>query len=109
MSLHAIDVEIEAGNWSEIADVEAVVTRAAVAALGDAGGAVTILLTDDAAQGELNARFRGRDRATNVLSFPAPESARPHLGDVSLAWETCRAEAEAQGKAAADQIGRAHV
>lgn len=104
MSLHAIDVEIEAGNWSEIADVEAVVTRAAVAALGDAGGAVTILLTDDAAQAELNARFRGRDRATNVLSFPAPESARPHLGDVSLAWETCRAEAEAQGKAAADHL-----
>lgn len=99
-----IDVEVEAGNWTEIADVEALVTRAAVAALGGEDGVVTVLLTDDAAQAELNARFRKRDGSTNVLSFPAPDSARPHLGDLSLAWETCRAEAEAQGKTVGDHL-----
>ena len=99
-----IDVEVEAGKWTEIADVEALVTRAATAALGAEDGAVTVLLTDDAAQAELNARFRGRDGSTNVLSFPAPDSARPHLGDLSLAWETCRAEAEAQGKTVGDHL-----
>jgi probable rRNA maturation factor len=99
-----VDVEVEAEDWRRIADVEGVVVRAAEAAVGAVGGAVTVLLTDDAAQAELNARFRGRHGSTNVLSFPAPGSARPHLGDLSLAWETCRAEAEAQRKPPADHL-----
>jgi probable rRNA maturation factor len=99
-----VDVEVEAGDWSGIADVEAVASRAATAALGQVVGAVTILLTDDAAQAELNARFRNREGSTNVLSFPAPDVARPHLGDLSLAWETCRAEAETQGKSVGDHL-----
>jgi probable rRNA maturation factor len=100
-----IDVEIEAGDWRGAGDVEALVVRAATAALGSEAGALTVLLTDDAAQAELNARFRGREGSTNVLSFPAPDSARPHLGDLSLAWETCRAEAQAQGKPVGDHLG----
>jgi len=100
-----IDVEVEAGDWRRIDDVEALVILAATAALGAEVGALTVLLTDDAAQAELNARFRGREGSTNVLSFPAPESACPHLGDLSLAWETCRAEAEAQGKPSRDHLG----
>jgi len=50
----------------------------------------------------LNARFRGRDRATNVLSFAVagalpPEGARP-LGDLVLCPQVVRREAAAQGK-----------
>lgn len=105
MSDGRIDVEVEAGDWRDVGDVEALVVRAATAALGSEVGALTVLLTDDAAQAELNARFRGREGSTNVLSFPAPDSARPHLGDLSLAWETCRAEAESQGKPVGDHLG----
>lgn len=99
-----VDVEVEVADWHSVTDVGALVERAVQAALGGEAAAVTVLLTDDAAQAELNARFRGRDGSTNVLSFPAPASARPHLGDLSLAWETCRSEAEAQGKTLADHL-----
>ena len=60
--------------------------------------AVAILLTNDAAIQDLNTRFRGKDTPTNVLSFPAPETAAPHLGDIALAYGVCAREAEAQGK-----------
>lgn len=65
---------------------------------------MTILLTDDAAIRDLNGRFRSKDAATNVLSFPAPETARPHLGDIALAHGVCAQEAAAQGKALADHL-----
>lgn len=101
-----IEVEVEDGEcWAGVPDLDSVVTRAAEAALGEQAGDVVVLLTDDAAVAELNARFRGKHRPTNVLSFPAPESARPHLGDLVLASGVCRAEAEAQGKALADHLG----
>lgn len=100
-----IEVEIEAGAWREAApDVEAVVLAAATAALGAADGDVVVLLSDDAAVRELNARFRGKDKPTNVLSFPAPAAAQPHLGDLVLAWGVCADEARAQGKALTDHL-----
>ena len=100
-----IEVEIEDEAWTRaLPDVVARVERAAVAALGAVEGDVVVLLTDDAAVHDLNARFRDRDQPTNVLSFPAAESAAPHLGDLVLAWGVCAAEAEAQGKALADHL-----
>ncbi|WP_366554594.1 rRNA maturation RNase YbeY [Aquibaculum sediminis] len=66
---------------------------------------LSLLLTDDKSQQELNSLWRGRDSSTNVLSFPdgtaLPEGGRS-LGDVSLAFETCRREAREQGKSLAD-------
>jgi probable rRNA maturation factor len=59
---------------------------------------VVILLTDDETVRDLNARFRHKDAATNVLSFPAPPNPERHLGDVALAFGVCAGEAEAQGK-----------
>ncbi len=102
-----IEVEIEAEAWTaDLSDAEGLVIRAAEAALREthAEGDVVVLLTGDEAVRELNARFRERDRPTNVLSFPAPESARPHLGDLVLAHGVCVAEAEAQGKALGDHL-----
>ena len=98
-----MDIEVEAGAWSaDVPDVEGVVARAAeqVAPPGD----VVILLTDDEAVRDLNDRFRGKNRPTNVLSFPAPENARPHLGDIVLAHGVCAAEAREQGKPFADHL-----
>lgn len=99
-----IEIEVEDEAWRAIDAVEAIVERAAQAALGDLAGDVVVLLTDDAAVAEINGRFRDKDRPTNVLSFPAPDSARPHLGDLILASGVCAAEAASQGKTMADHL-----
>jgi probable rRNA maturation factor len=105
-----IEVEIEDEAWRDaLQDAETVVERAAQAALdtlpqAERSGAVAILLTDDGAVADLNTRFRGKPTSTNVLSFPAAESAYPHLGDVALAYGVCAGEAEAQGKSLADHL-----
>lgn len=65
-------------------------------------GEAALLLTDDAAVRALNARFRGKDRPTNVLSFPSGEPAPGFLGDIALAYETCEAEAREKGVPLAD-------
>lgn len=80
---------------------------------------VSVLLTDDRAMRRLNATWRGRDRPTNVLSFPA-ESLAPDalpatpaggafLGDIALALETTRREAAAEGKRLADHLAHLAV
>lgn len=100
-----IEVEIEDEAWiAALPDAVAVVQRSAAVALGTVEGDVVVLLTDDAAVQEINARFRDRDQPTNVLSFPAAESAAPHLGDLMLAHGVCAAEAAAQGKTLADHL-----
>ena len=100
-----IEIEVEAEAWtSALPDAEAVVQRAAQAALGAVEGDIVVLLTDDAAVRDLNGRFRDKDKPTNVLSFPAPENAFPHLGDIVLAYAVCATEAEAQGKTLADHL-----
>jgi probable rRNA maturation factor len=56
-----------------------------------------VLLTDDAAQQVLNSQWRGKDKPTNVLSFPALDPDDPLeglLGDISLAYETLWREAQ---------------
>lgn len=109
----ALDVEIEADGWSGITGVEWLATRAAEAALAArpnpaADLEATLLLTDDASVQELNRRWRGQDKATNVLSFPAAIASGPgeprHLGDVALAFETVAREAAGEGKALADHM-----
>ncbi|MFJ6025434.1 rRNA maturation RNase YbeY [Brevundimonas sp. NPDC092305] len=100
-----IEVEVEDAAWTaDLPEVAAVVERAASAALGKVEGDVVVLLTDNEAVREMNARFRDRDRPTNVLSFPAAESAAPHLGDLILAHGVCVEEARAQGKSLADHV-----
>ena len=105
-----IEIEVEDAAWSAaLPEVEAVVERAAKAALGTLQGDVVILLTDDEAVREINARFRDRDRPTNVLSFPAAESAFPHLGDLTLAYGVCAREATEQGKTLSDHLSHLTV
>ena len=104
-----IEVEIEDPTWTDdLPDAVALVERAAVVALGTVAGDVVVLLTDDAAVQEINARFRDRDQPTNVLSFPAADMTipghAPHLGDLMLAHGVCAAEAAAQGKTLADHL-----
>jgi probable rRNA maturation factor len=111
-----IEVEVEETRWTDaLPEAAAVAERAAAAALGSgkAEGAVVVLLTDDAGVKTLNARHRGRDQPTNVLSFPSADMPVPgqprHLGDLVLAYETCAAEAEQQGKSLADHLSHLTV
>jgi probable rRNA maturation factor len=104
-----IDVEIDDDTWTDaLPDAVAVADQAAraalEAALGDQEGGLVVLLTDDATVQGLNARFRDKDAATNVLSFPAPPNPHDHLGDVAMAYGVCAAEAAAQGKPLADHL-----
>ena len=105
-----IEVEVEDAAWSDaLPEAAAIVERAAAAALEGVEGDVVVLLSDDAAVRDINARFRDRDRPTNVLSFPAAESAAPHLGDLVLAFGVCAAEAGVQGKTLADHLSHLTV
>jgi probable rRNA maturation factor len=102
-----IEVEIDSPDWTAaLTDADAVAIRAAEAALAGAGetGDVVVLLTGDAEIAELNGRYRGKAGPTNVLSFPSPESARPHLGDVAVAYGVTAREASEQGKPLANHL-----
>ncbi|MGD0186711.1 MAG: rRNA maturation RNase YbeY [Roseiarcus sp.] len=70
------------------------------------GAELCVHLVDDAHIRDLNARWRARGEATNVLSFPAVEPADVGrarlLGDIVLAFETVAREASAEGKPLAD-------
>jgi probable rRNA maturation factor len=65
---------------------------------------VSVVLADDRHIRDLNLQWRGQDKATNVLSFPAPlredenEGATVMLGDVVIAYETLAREAEDEKK-----------
>jgi probable rRNA maturation factor len=77
--------------------------RWAAAALGAraAGRELSVLLVGKAASRRLNAHYRRRNRATNVLSFPAPAGAgggNALLGDLVICPAVLRAEARAQHK-----------
>lgn len=75
--------------------------RWACAALGRAArGEISVALVGAARSRALNRRYRRRDRATNVLSFPAPPTARRAglLGDLVICPAVLRAEARAQRK-----------
>jgi len=63
--------------------------------IAGAAGEVAVVLSDDLRLRALNAQFRGKDRATNVLSFPDPQFP---LGGMALAHQTVVREASAQKK-----------
>jgi probable rRNA maturation factor len=102
------DILIAADCWQAQPDAEEIIQRAIAAAaafveLPADETEVAVMLTDDARIRELNKEWRGQDKATNVLSFPAaqPPGATPQplmLGDIAIAFETTRNEAETEGK-----------
>jgi len=114
------DILVSAPCWQQEADCEAVVRRAidaaaATADAGTAGAEVAVMLTDDAGLRSLNRDWRAIDKPTNVLSFPAPPTpgagagAPRQLGDIAIAFETTRREAEAEGKPFAHHLSHLAV
>jgi probable rRNA maturation factor len=108
--LPIIEVLVVADCWQTEPEVEAVIQRAVAAAAeivsADTGEAeIAVMLTDDAGIRTLNSNWRGIDKPTNVLSFPAlqasrggPDDAPRMLGDIAIAYETTRKEADEEQK-----------
>ena len=117
MNRPRVAIVVEAGDWPEKKALAAIARRA-VKAAEDAVNAgkpsllsrrseqprteLSVVFTDDSRIRRLNARYRGKDRATNVLSFP--QKAGALLGDVILASETVRGEAVLADKPLEDHM-----
>jgi probable rRNA maturation factor len=99
-----VEIDIAVDDW-RAAGIERLAVLAEAAA-GARAGEISIRLATDAEVQSLNASYRGLDKPTNVLSFPAGGSlaARPGapLGDIILALETARREAGELGITLAD-------
>lgn len=121
-----VDVVIEDDRWeaAELAELAERAVRATLAGmdLPDVGLTLCLMGCDDARIAGLNGEFRGKEKPTNVLSWPAwdltadadgeaPEAPEigtaedpESLGDIALAYETCQREAEEAGKPLADHV-----
>ena len=108
-----IDIFVEAGAWPAEAELTCLVERAVAAAFAETGASgaseLSIVFSDDAHIQTLNAEWRGKDKTTNVLSFPAfsfPKGGKlpPMLGDIVLASETVSREAALEDKPVANHI-----
>ncbi len=111
----SVDVILEEPAWGGVGleRLAGEATEAVLARLGLEPSAfgIALLACNDARIATLNAEFRGKGAATNVLSWPSadrtaavpgemplpPDPADPELGDIALAFETCAAEARAAG------------
>jgi probable rRNA maturation factor len=107
-----VEIVESSSLWRALPDVEDLAHRVIDASLAASGrrildGAeVSVQLSDDAQIRALNARWRGLDKSTNVLSFPASAvdkiASAPMLGDIVVAFETAEREAGEEGKTLAD-------
>ena len=104
-----LDIDIEdwsAGDWPDLAERAAKAVAAVAPELANPRLVASVLFTSDEEVHALNREWRGRDKPTNVLSFPmlergdlvhlAPDGPPEMLGDIALAHATCAREAEAK-------------
>jgi len=108
----SLSMLVEGGDWEAAGDFEPLTEKVLAKAQSlcgvklMAGAEVSLLLCDDARIREINREWRGLDKPTNVLSFPAaPKEAlakSPMVGDIAVAFETVTREAQEEGKTFAD-------
>ena len=67
-------------------------------------GEVTILLCDDVRMRELNRTFRRKNKATDVLSFPAGENAEGAAGDLAISVDTAVRQAAEHGHTLGEEL-----
>lgn len=115
-----IQASVEAGNWPAEPELEAFSARVLERAADFLAKEVrqpfpkmpveiSLVFTDDSDIRGINAEWRGQDKPTNVLSFPAfplepGGKPGPMLGDIILAEETLRREALDLGKPFEDHL-----
>ena len=107
-----LEISIEApwpspADWEDLAERAAATIAGITTELGNLRLSASLLFADDAEVHALNREWRGKDKPTNVLSFPmlereellalAPEGPPELLGDLALALETCQGEASEKG------------
>jgi len=107
-----LEIDIEAPwppapDWVDLAERAAEATAQLAPELANPRLSASLLFTSDAEVHSLNREWRGKDKPTNVLSFPMfdresllalPLAGPPELlGDISLAHETCAREAAEKG------------
>jgi len=78
-------------------------------ALVGLAGQVDVLLTDDATMQRLNRSFRGKNKATDVLSFPAMEfvargGPEKHAGDLAVSLEIAGRQSRTLGHSLEDEV-----
>ena len=108
----ALDISVPSGLWRGLPRARRIARETIGAAAAESGGVeregwvVSLCLADDAQLRALNLRWRGLDKPTNVLSFPAAPPGRlaesVTLGDIALAYETLAREATEFGVPLAD-------
>jgi probable rRNA maturation factor len=98
-----IDIRMADRRWRKVRGLSARLRQSAELALkrgkAPVGSRLTILLADDRYLKDLNHQFRGKNKPTNVLSFPADRAKDSYLGDIALAYGVTAEEA---------RIGTAH-
>ena len=96
---------IRDARWRRLRGLGPRLKRAVREALAEGGAAdrteLTLLLTTDRQLRNLNRSFRGKDKPTNVLSFPCGGDGG-YLGDVAIAYGVTAREARASGRKTAD-------
>ncbi|GAC1335460.1 MAG: rRNA maturation RNase YbeY [Beijerinckiaceae bacterium] len=107
----SVDVEIVDPAWLAVEDIEGLAHEVVAATLTEVGrrvhadAEVSIRLCDDEEIRTLNAAWRDTDKATDVLSFPAPAgSPGVLLGDIVVAFEYVSEEAREAGRSLRDYL-----
>jgi probable rRNA maturation factor len=114
LSLH-IDIAINADGWPDEDALEQLARKAVGAAASVAPlrmpqeAELSLVFTGDEEMRAINSQWRGVDKPTNVLSFPASEvapggMAEQMLGDIVFARETVEREAALEGKRFEDHL-----
>jgi len=104
----SLDIGVSSRLWRGLPHARAIARETIAAAVAESGAPLgegaeaSLRLADDATLRALNARWRGIDKPTNVLSFPAAPRGGATLGDIALAYETLAREAEELGVPLAD-------
>ena len=100
-----IDIAYSDPRWKRVSNLAALIEKAHTLTLTrpNAAKITSLLLANDAEVKQLNRHWRGKNKPTNVLSFPAANVKVPHgemkpLGDIVLSFETCSKESKTSGK-----------
>lgn len=109
-----IDIIVESVGWNDEEMLYKITEKALTTtmhqlSLENAASEISLLFTDDEHMTQINAQWRGKNKPTNVLSFPAfplkaGDPPGPMLGDIIIARETVVLEAKKEGKTFQDHL-----